>query len=110
MQLKLKMLKVKQILYIKLKLLQRKQTKTQYWLLLCSYAKQYPDCKELLAKVEELNKVLGKILSIAKGKSPFSYMFSFLFSEEFFSFAHLDICTFAYFSNYFNVQKSTHSK
>ena len=39
---------------------------SQYWLWLCDYAKNYPDCKPLILKLEEINKVLGKILFTAK--------------------------------------------
>jgi four helix bundle protein len=70
--------KVKQILYIKSKIAAKEADETQYWLLLCDNAKHYPECKQLLTKVEELNnKVLGKILSTAKRKNPFSYILSF---------------------------------
>jgi len=51
---------------------------TEYWLLLCEHAKSYPDCKMLLAKISELNNVIGKILSSARKKNPFSYLLSFL--------------------------------
>ena len=50
---------------------------TQYWLLLCDYSKDYPDCKILLQKQKEVRKVLNKILSTSKRKNPFSYLLSF---------------------------------
>ena len=52
-----------------------KQTgKLQYWLRLCEYSNKYPGCKELIAKLKEINKVIGKILSTAKKRLPFSYL------------------------------------
>jgi hypothetical protein len=32
----------------------------QYWLMLCSYSKKYPECNFLLLKLEEIQKVLNK--------------------------------------------------
>jgi len=61
----------------KIKIAAEEADETQYWLLLCDYGKHYPECKQLLTKVKELNKVLGKILSTAKRKNPFSYILSF---------------------------------
>ena len=62
----------------KFKIAAKAAEETQYWLLLCDYSKSYPDCKELLSKIEELNKVIGKILTTMKRKHPFSYVLSFL--------------------------------
>jgi len=61
----------------KIKIAAKEADETQYWLLLCDYSKQYPECKELLLKVEELNKIMGKILSTAKRKTPLSFIISF---------------------------------
>ena len=61
----------------KIKLAAREADETQYWLLLCDYSKTYPDCKELLAKLEEIQKVLNKILYTAKKKNPISFLFSY---------------------------------
>jgi four helix bundle protein len=61
----------------KIKIAAKEADETQYWLLLCDYAENYPDCKELLLKISELNKIIGKILSTAKKKNPISYLFSF---------------------------------
>lgn len=62
----------------KMKVAAKEADETQYWLLLCDYSDNYPDCKELLIKLEELNKIIGKILE-AKRKSPFSYLLSFFY-------------------------------
>ncbi len=64
----------------KFKIAAKEAEETQYWLLLlCDYSKTYPDCKELLAKIEEINNVIGKIISSSKKKHPISYILSFFF-------------------------------
>jgi four helix bundle protein len=50
----------------KLKIAAKEAEETQYWLWLCDYNKHYPDCEKLLAKLEEINKVLGSIINTAK--------------------------------------------
>jgi four helix bundle protein len=50
----------------KFKIAAKEAEETQYWLLLCSYSNNYPDCKELLIKIENINNVLGKIISSSK--------------------------------------------
>lgn len=50
----------------KMKIAAKEAEESQYWLWLCDYAKNYPDCKPLILKLEEINKVLGKILFTAK--------------------------------------------
>ncbi len=52
----------------KMKIAAKEAEETQYWLWLCNYSKNYPDCKILLDKLEEVNKVLGSILKTAKAK------------------------------------------
>ena len=52
----------------KFKIAAKEADETQYWLMLCDYAKNYPDSKILLAKLEEVQKVLNKILGTAKRK------------------------------------------
>jgi four helix bundle protein len=61
----------------KMKIAAKEADETQYWLMLCNYAKEYPDCKILLQKLDEISKVLNKILSTAKRKNPLSYLLSF---------------------------------
>ena len=63
----------------KMKIAAKEAEETQYWLRLCDYAKQFPECKELLIKLEEIHKVLGKIISTAKRKNPISYLISIFF-------------------------------
>jgi four helix bundle protein len=61
----------------KMKIAAKEGEEAQYWLWLCEYSNNYPDCKTLQNKIEEINKVLGKILSTAKSKNPLTYFFSF---------------------------------
>jgi four helix bundle protein len=60
----------------KMKIAAKEAEETQYWLWLCDYAPNYPDCKILIDKIEEVNKILGKILSTAKRKNPLNYLMS----------------------------------
>jgi four helix bundle protein len=61
----------------KIKIAAKEADETQYWLALCDYAQNYPECKNLLAKLEEIQKVLNKIIGTAKRKNPVSYLLSF---------------------------------
>ena len=61
----------------KIKIAAKEAKESQYWLWICDYAKNYPDCKQLILKLEEINKLLGKIISTVKKRSPLSYLFSF---------------------------------
>ncbi|MEP6926217.1 MAG: four helix bundle protein [Ginsengibacter sp.] len=54
----------------KIKIAAKEADETQYWLMLCSYSKKYPECHFLLLKLEEIQKVLNKILGTAKRKTP----------------------------------------
>jgi len=50
----------------KMKIAAKEAEESQYWLWICQYAKAFPDCISLQNKLEEINKVLGRILSTAK--------------------------------------------
>lgn len=50
----------------KMKIAAKEAGETQYWLLLCKHSGTYPDCEELLARLDEINKVLNSILKTAK--------------------------------------------
>lgn len=52
----------------KMKIAAKEAEETQYWLWLCNHAENYPECNLLIQKVEEILKVLNKILSTAKNK------------------------------------------
>jgi four helix bundle protein len=57
----------------KIKIAAKETDETQDWLLFCKHSKKYPDCKVLIEKLEEIQKVLNKILGTAKKRNPFSY-------------------------------------
>ncbi|HEV8083045.1 MAG TPA: four helix bundle protein [Chitinophagaceae bacterium] len=61
----------------KIKIAAKEADETQYWLLLCNHSKKYPESNFLLLKLEEIQKVLNKILGTAKRKTPISYLLSF---------------------------------
>jgi len=61
----------------KFKIAAKEADETQYWLTLCNYAPNYPDCKILFEKLEEIQKVINKILGTAKRKAPVSYLLSY---------------------------------
>lgn len=63
----------------KMKIAAKESEESQYWLWLCEYSASYPNCERLQTKVDEINKVLGKILSTSKKKSPLSYLICTLF-------------------------------
>jgi four helix bundle protein len=53
----------------KMKIAAKEAEETQYWLLLCNYSNNYPDCQPLLSKLEELSKILSAILSTSKRRT-----------------------------------------
>ncbi|MEO6730172.1 MAG: four helix bundle protein [Ferruginibacter sp.] len=61
----------------KMQIAAKEAEESQYWLWLCQYSTNYPECPVQQAKLEEVNRVLGKILFTSKRKSPFSYFLSF---------------------------------
>jgi four helix bundle protein len=50
----------------KMKIAAKEAEESQYWLWLCQYSQSYPDCILQQSKLEEVNKVLGKIISTSK--------------------------------------------
>lgn len=58
----------------KMKIAAKEAGETQYWLMLCAGAKNYADSTHLITKLDEINKILSKILPTAKRKTPFSYL------------------------------------
>ena len=42
---------------------------TEYWLLICKHASTYPDCEDLLTRVQEIGAVIRKILFSSKKKN-----------------------------------------
>lgn len=61
----------------KIKIAVKESDEIQYWLRLCNYAKNDPDCENLLQKPEEINRIIGSILSTAKKKNSLSFLFSY---------------------------------
>lgn len=61
----------------KIKIAAKEADETQYWLTLCNFSNSYPDRKFIISKLEDVSKVLNKILSTSKRKNPLSYMLSF---------------------------------
>lgn len=62
----------------KIKIAAKEADETQYWLILCEFAKSYPACNILSDKLSEIQRVLNKILGTAKRKNPISFLLSFL--------------------------------
>ncbi len=58
----------------KLKIAAKEADETQYWLLLCDQAKNYPDSKNLSESLFQIQRVLNKILGTAKHKTPISHL------------------------------------
>lgn len=50
----------------KMKIAAKEAEESQYWLWLCQFSKNYPDCAVLIEKLEQINKVLGKIVTTAR--------------------------------------------
>ena len=50
----------------KMKIAAKEADETEYWLLLCNLSKHYPDCPDLQLKIEEIIKILSKIISSSK--------------------------------------------
>jgi four helix bundle protein len=57
----------------KMKVAAKEAEETQYWLMLCEYSQNFPECKELVMKLEEIQKVLAKILSTSKRNNQVSH-------------------------------------
>lgn len=52
----------------KIKIAAKESDETLFWLMLCGYAEELPNCNNHLNKLEEVSKVLNKILSTSKTK------------------------------------------
>lgn len=53
----------------KFKIAAKEIDETQYWIQLCQNSKGYPDCADLLKRLEELDKIVSKIISTSKKNS-----------------------------------------
>lgn len=50
----------------KMKIAAKEADETEYWLLLCKEAKNYPDNDHLLMKIKHINLILSKIIGTSK--------------------------------------------
>ncbi|KAA5536305.1 four helix bundle protein [Taibaiella lutea] len=50
----------------KMKIAAKEADETEYWLLLCNEAVNYPDCPELINDIQSIQRVLSKIISSSK--------------------------------------------
>lgn len=50
----------------KFKVAAKEVEETKYWLILCSNAGSYPDCKHLESKLVEIDKIITKIIATSK--------------------------------------------
>ena len=53
----------------KMKIAAKEADATQYWLMLCEYSGNYPTCGSYLLKLEEIQKILNKIIGSARNKA-----------------------------------------
>jgi four helix bundle protein len=52
----------------KFKIAAKEVDETKYWLILCNESKTYPDCRTLIDKLHEIDKIITKIISTSKAK------------------------------------------
>jgi four helix bundle protein len=50
----------------KMKVAAKEADETQYWLILCSRSTGYPDCSQLMTKLQEIQKIINAILGSSK--------------------------------------------
>ncbi len=50
----------------KMKIAAKKANETEYWLALCAFSKQYPDCNELQEKITVILRIINKIIETSK--------------------------------------------
>ncbi len=56
----------------KFKIAAKEVDETQYWLLLCKHSSNFPECEHLLNKLDEIDKIITKIIATSKSKSQVS--------------------------------------
>jgi four helix bundle protein len=52
----------------KMKIAAKEAEETDYWLYLCQQSKNYPNCSELQVNIQEIIRILSKIISSSKSK------------------------------------------
>jgi len=50
----------------KMKIAAKEAEETQYWLWLCAYSHNYPNCDLPINKIDEINRVLGTIINTSR--------------------------------------------
>lgn len=50
----------------KMKIAAKEADETQYWLMLCDHSESYPNCKNLLGRIAEIQKILTTIISTSR--------------------------------------------
>ncbi|MEO7311916.1 MAG: four helix bundle protein [Chitinophagaceae bacterium] len=60
----------------KIKIAAKEADETQYWLMLCEFSSNYPDCKKLGVKLSEIQRIINSILGTAKRKNPLRFFLS----------------------------------
>jgi len=54
----------------KMKIAAKEADEVQYWLILCQWGKNYPDCIQLNEKLNEIQKILNAIIGSSKTNKP----------------------------------------
>ena len=54
----------------KLKIAAKEADETSYWLLICQHSKNYPNCEKEQEKLDEIIKILSKIIATSKANQP----------------------------------------
>lgn len=62
----------------KMKIAAKEANETQFWLLLCDRSPNYPDCKPLIAKLDEIQRILSSIIATSKKNNPLSFFIGHL--------------------------------
>jgi four helix bundle protein len=52
----------------KMKIAPKEAEETQYWLSICSFSENYPNCDSMILKLESINKILSSIISSSKNQ------------------------------------------
>lgn len=50
----------------KMKIAAKEADETEYWLFLCQHSKNYPNCESLQSEIQEIIKILSKIIASSK--------------------------------------------
>ena len=74
----------------KMKISAKEASETDFWLMLCQNRNGYPSCEHLLAKLDEIQRLLSSIISSSKKDNPGTYFWvTFLmFIQGVFSTSH----------------------